>query len=415
MKNIQRATIATFLFMVTMTPVSWSQEVSKAVELLRYFPEGEYRLLTNNDFSQVSQEEAYPLFKWMSTKFSEVGGGRFSFQRSPLPKALQDKEISFTTAFLENVSIKEITVKQPENRRETFRQFRELRQKHPGFYGIDSRGEADDDGNLTLSIRINEGGRLYVLRYEDVNSFVEEALKEGLITLSGKKINKLPVYAFENESRRTGTSKHFAYATPFNELLLAPKIPLLRKMVAAAEGAEPNLLENPRYVDLIDIVPEMGQSWNIIYARLDEEGNIETQSRSGRLTGRRLSQREEDLESTPIFRAMTLIVGTDVKQVNIEIYTSEEYAEQGMNKARQSFGRANQNETLQNMLALRKEKTETSRDGKWVYRTLTYDRDFIKKTADLQEDLRNEMEERRAEWQKRREENQKSKTKDQDK
>ena len=327
MKNAWIVCLALFL-VISIGSVSSAQERPRADEILRWFPYGFYSHIEHRDDTLLQQGESWQLFKDYLDRPDPFA------EENALPPTLQEGIEARTMAQL-------LRLKQHELSAATLKEFalNEADAKKEDKATVE--GKEEDQGNeplripegTNMTIMSNVGDRLNVYRYDILDTRIEEALKKGEIADSGRRINERPIYRFRSRDE-SGDKGIYAYATVEGELLIATRLRNLALMVAAGTGAEMNMLDSEDYLDLIGLVPELGQKWQAFCSRAMNRSMIEQMRKDGE-EEEKIAGLEENFGRDASLHVETVDVGEQIVERRLEVYADEETAREMMNKGMQ--------------------------------------------------------------------------------
>ncbi len=231
-----------------------AQEESKsAEEIFRWFPIGIYRVYLHLDKAGMELEDSYPLFE---ANFNLI---EIIYMDEWKPPSMRGMYYSETSASL----------------------VQEKYKKGEGWVAF-SRKPHEKQKELLLKGEYPKpsvsNDFLQVWCFEDLDTLVAKALKNGEMDTTGERIYGRHVYSFSTP-RTDGPN--FAYATETQEMLVARKLENLKAMVAAGYGLEMNLLDHELNADLVDIIPHLGQYWKITNTWPSKTRSLEVAMRNG--------------------------------------------------------------------------------------------------------------------------------------
>ncbi|HUX08338.1 MAG TPA: hypothetical protein VMX35_13615 [Acidobacteriota bacterium] len=295
------------------------QERPRADNILRWFPYGYYSHIEHRDDTLMQQGEAWQLFKDFLDRPDPFSGA------AALPPSLKDGIEARTTAQLLRLKQRMLNSSDLED---LFTEEDEPEEKNEEAGEEKEAGEKERPSSIpegmTFTFMENVGDRLGVYRYELLDPQIEEALRASEIVDMGRRINERPIYRFSSRDE-SGDKGAFAYATAGGELLTAGRLRNLALMVAAGTGQEMNILDSEDYLDLIVLVPELGQQWRAICHRAMQKSMLEEMERKGGDQDT-IEQRRESLERGSRLSINTTDVGEQITERDIEVYLDEETA-----------------------------------------------------------------------------------------
>jgi len=172
---------------------------------------------------------------------------------------------------------------------------------------------------------------LFVIRYDDAESVVEEALKAGELERTGENILGKPVFFFGDREKGR---KYHVYLTPTQEVLVAEKVGKLRRMVSAGMGLEPNILDSADILPLLDHYPDLGHYWIFHVGGLAQRCFIKTRIEQG-LPKNDFADMQESIENGMQYSITTTLITDMIIKREIRVYGSEEEARKWAEKIRE--------------------------------------------------------------------------------
>ena len=241
-----------FVTAILMALLFWAapaaaQESSSTEELFSWFPIGQYRAYKHVDRAALESSEAFPVLSW------NFNVPYMMYKDEKLPPSLRDSYNSETSATICQEKYKKgegwvVFSRKPREEQEELLKKGECPQP----------SERDD--------------LLTVFSYDDLDSLIALALKNGEIDTTGELVLERPIYSYSTPA--TGGIR-YAYATATQEFLTASKPQNLRAMIAAGHGLELNLLDEESNVGMLEIIPHLGQYWKITNSRVGKLRDLE--------------------------------------------------------------------------------------------------------------------------------------------
>ena len=216
-------TILVALLISASSVFSAQKEALSPEELLAWFPAGQYFSLSHSDDAAIAVSELYRDF------FIFFGERSFFYTHNYHLPALDKRFLSVSAAILLRCRI-------PTNKDE----------------------ENDTD--------YRTGGTLFVIRYDNLDSLIEEALVSKEVTAMEETHLGRPVLNMVLKSLFGREWQYVCWAAPSQELLVAKEIDQLRAMIAAGTGQELNLPSESENVELMNAIKGLGQRWYVYKA-----------------------------------------------------------------------------------------------------------------------------------------------------
>lgn len=369
--------IAFLITLFALTVTSFAQERSRAEDILRYFPEGTYSDISHDEELSVPEAKAWKLYKTYQDKMRILSPKAESY--GELSSIFNKECLSHTKATLFVQRKLSETFKIGDEPVEVTDVHRRIKKKYPRAQStyvatpLEERKE-----QMTVVAIVNDGDTFHVYRYEDLDSLIKEALKSGDIERTDELILERPIYTCEGKNTRWGHDQQFfLYATPFNELLAAGRLEHLKQMIAAGEGRMENMLADSRYIDLLDLIPNMPGRWSVRFG-VDRFGWRVEQLEAQGLSEQKISKYKEDRKKLELYTASYMEIDDKILQHSVTVYEKEEHAIEAMNRKRPNVRRSPKTpKEFLAWLAMRENKTSMKRDGKRIVKTLTQDEEYL--------------------------------------
>jgi hypothetical protein len=260
--------ILVIVLLFALVPVLEAQDGS-ADEILSCFPEGRYLSISYYNLEALQKGELYPVYKKYFLKNypdeealkkneknqlssqsifikNSLSAPILDFDRLGLPMCLQKDIRSITLA--NPVSLTDLDTPEAS----TVQQIT-----------IDSPSA---DGEEKVAFFIQSSQSIAAFEYHDLRSAIKEAVQKGFLNASGSKLFGKPVFAL-TYSKKAKRSIQFAWPSDNQRLLVADSLKTLEKMAMAEQGQIQSLLDNPDFVDLVSLFPDLGPAWKIFSAR----------------------------------------------------------------------------------------------------------------------------------------------------
>ena len=386
------AVLTGLALILLLTGHSYGQELKQAEDILKWFPQGSYLMIKHKDIEMLMAGRAYPLYQEFfepKEEDAEAEDEEEGAERKKKLKKAKSGNFSFRFASF-GMGAASILDK------------REIRLPESMFEGLIattdahavSLADAPEDDNKTVqtvtfesrsgkktssvAVFLHENSTMAVHEYIDLDSTLKEAIKKGEVAKTGKRIAGRPVYTFQATSRGHRSSDQFAWASEANELIVASDREKLRKMILAGRGKMMRLLDDDDYVDLIELVPDLGAKWMVMSLKQSDE-RIENAVRDGEIEeedGERILERSK---KTPLLRITSLKVENAIVSQEISVYTESEHAEEAFNKSDENSPMASQQmpEGMSAYKALLKERRTRELDNNIVTTSTIIDKKLM--------------------------------------
>lgn len=185
----------------------------------------------------------------------------------------------------------------------------------------------------------NRGGTTFtdkkflVYRFADIDAAVSEATKKGILSPTGMKYLKRPVYAL---SKNLTVSWRYAWAASTGELLIAESQAGLRAMVDAGTGMGVSLVDSERFYDLQEIVP-VSPFWFIFLEQQLEKDDLERMLKEG-AEPESIDEQERQLKEQVLYTVGYFEIEEPLTFRLIQFFNDDEMAEKAFgSKDRESF------------------------------------------------------------------------------
>lgn len=350
---MKRALTISVALLFLVLNVSWGQEAETADSIFKWFPQGSYLSMNHRNFASLKLGKAYPLYEkyvqqtggviigddekkkpeksdkavksLKKIAFSIHEGGFYFGLDSKLPKQFEEGLLSSTKArysiFEKVENIEELHDIQEQNKESgkksstTMIMMAEATSKD---------GEEPAVSNMT--IMMDNGATMTVHRFLNLAENIDAALKEGTLVRTGKKIAGKPVYSFANQEKGDRSAKLFAWTTPENELLVCDNLKLLREMIKAGNGDTMRLLDDEDYVDLVQLLPDLGSSWSLSASGKTRK-QFEKELDSSDLTSEQRDRRKEENEKRELLSISSWKVTDKLIKAKYQVFHTNDAAE----------------------------------------------------------------------------------------
>ena len=231
---------------------------------------------------------------------------------------------------------------------------------------------------------------LYVYRFDELDSLVEQAVKSGEIDPTGKRAFGRPIYSYSADiqgMREIERKKFFAYATPTQELLVAEELSDIYKMTRAGYGLDPNILDHEDFSELLDLVPELGRLWSATACFKQFRDTLQSMRDKGAT--------EEEIEKTAgklpglRWKINAVLLEDEMIKKEIWICSDDDAAQMFFDSEIKTYGESPGYTT--NYLDVRQKKTRKTLEDNSVVFTTVYDDELLDSIAEMKK-LRQEFE-----------------------
>ncbi len=299
-----------------------AQEQLPLEELLRWFPYGTYSHIAHYDLKRLRKAEAYPVFcKYLDVKDYS---NRIRVFPAVLPPVFEEGITSATRA---NLIAYKVLTKDDDLY---------ARPKHDLISQRGLRGHMIFGYGGTVTGLDADLAELIVLRFDLLEPRLEEALKEGAIADTGRRLHKKAIYSFHYHLD-LGEGDYFAWATPTGELLLAADLDNLEKMANAGLGLDLSLLDDEHFLPLSGLFPELGHYW-YFYIGLDvaREFILEREIEAG-TSDDVIARIKDSIGDGSQYRVRTVLVTDEIIEREIHVHGSASVAEEDAGQLRRRF------------------------------------------------------------------------------
>jgi hypothetical protein len=368
-----------FILIVTAFNLAFAQEVQRAEDILRWFPQGEYRVIAHQDDELLASSKACDEFRgyfggWLEN--SDPEGNKISEDGAP--------GITRGSAFLLGApgSLDENITLLPESLREgvissTYggwvKILQEQRKEGSTVELIDEKSEGGKTGAKGVLVSSDTDLNVAVFRYLDLDSVIKKALKDGYLTDTGKKISGATVYTFSSDHPHSKRAAYFAWISPTNELLVSNHRGYLRAMIDTGSGENPSILDDDAFIELTRLVPDLGALWRAYPYAKTREKIIEHYKQADMDSEQRNARIEEEEKGVQLKVDTWRVEGQVINQI-YEIYFNSTHAEEAMAKARARGSRTmKEAPAFDALMLLLKERMKLEVQSNFFISTLVYD------------------------------------------
>ena len=218
-----------------------AQERLTPEEMFRWFPAGKYDEINHYDLSVARKQPGFQIY------FAEGVNKLENWSNNiVIPTELADNYLSVTA-----MSTVRLVVYQSEA---------------PRKLGRGAKIAGDKFGYKTYWSN-SFGYRMIVLRPQPNKNLNDLLQYSDSVKPTDKLINRRPVYVMDSDKFRGEKVSYYLWITPEQELLICENLELLKKMIAVGSGAEPGVLDDFPYPELLEILPELGPGWTFVTYR----------------------------------------------------------------------------------------------------------------------------------------------------
>jgi hypothetical protein len=173
-----------------------------------------------------------------------------------------------------------------------------------------------------LTVR-NTGAFLWVYSFSSLNPLVQECVQSGSFLTTGHTISGRPIYTFKAAGRE---EMLFTYATPSQELLVSSEEEFIWRMFQAGMGFDLSILDGDDYLDLFEMVPDLGERWDCTVCIVQQREKLERMQESD--APQELIERNRELIDTgERYGIVSWYFGEGITMRKLTIYGSEKEAE----------------------------------------------------------------------------------------
>jgi hypothetical protein len=326
------------LFLVAANDL-YSQEMQRADDILKWFPQGSYSHIQHVNREMLQAGSSYALymefFEPQPTRKDGEGnileetteirsfhmplGDILSAARIlegdilDLPSSLRKHVVTSTVA--NAVDLVEV----PDDEEESAQ-----------VVTLETKGGKDT--KAAVAMFISRDSTMSVHTFIDLEEILREAVENNVVDTSGKIIAGRPVYCFHTIVDGVRSGKLYAWASENGELIVAANRKMLRKMILCGRGELLRLLDDPDYVDLTSIIPELGAKWTVLSLKKSQQKVMEA-VREGDIGTEAAERMIERGEKSPLMQINSLKVDYTLVATEHTVYEEDDHAEEAMRRS----------------------------------------------------------------------------------
>lgn len=345
----QTTTLGAFILLLVFTMSLSAQDAARGEELLKWFPQGKYMMVSHRDDLRLAQGDAFELYKQFfepaepteknkkqagkkgdkEGDMEKPGGGAF-FARSVASisagRILPKDSLDIPPALLEGLYSVTVAsplslIDEPEGENDRVQTF-----------ALEKEGDDGEEGGTQMGVFIMEKSNMGVYRYHDLDTTIADALKKNQIARVGARIAGRPIYSFINAKNGHREQSQYAWASDTGELIVASDRKTLRKMILAGHGRMQRLTDEPAYVDLVTLLPELGAKWTM-HILMDMNRQMATAFEDQGMDDEKLEMMRDRQNKTPALQIESLDVGERLVSKSYRVYEEADAAEAAMDEA----------------------------------------------------------------------------------
>jgi hypothetical protein len=225
---------------------------------------------------------------------------------------------------------------------------------------------------------LSRRAHLCVYGFDSLPSLIKSALEAGEISDTGVIYKGFRVFSYNGINYRGERTKMFATSAFGLEWLVAEDLNSLRLMIATGLQANPCILEDDAMADIMEIIPDLGESWMIGESRPYFELQQEYYLRNGETEEDLKTWREEEMEQ-PVYAFFTSYFSDGYVEKEIRWFIDEEHAAKGALITFSQRPSKDDDEKEYKKLLVQRQTTEVV-DNLCIITTV-YDQELIEATA----------------------------------
>jgi hypothetical protein len=218
---------------------------------------------------------------------------------------------------------------------------------------------------------------LCVYRFDSLPSMIKNALKSGEISDAGVSYRNFQIFSYEGINYGGERTKMFATSAFGLEWLVAEDLNFLRLMIATGLQVNPCILDDDTMADIMEIIPDLGETWMISESRPYIELQQEYYLRNGE-TEEDLKAWREEVMQQPVYTFSTSYFADNYSEREIRWFIDEEHAAQGTRITFSQRPSKDDNEKEYKKLLVQRQSTEVV--GNLCIITTVYDQKLIDAT-----------------------------------
>ena len=290
------------------------------IDIIEYFPAGEYSCLTHVEYEAINKTAAAKTFYRVFGSNSRPEISLFVF----LPAELQKDIESFSWGEPMDIKVSVVT------RQKKLIAGDSIEKKDPP--GVSYCYMVAENRGAKELVYVRSGHeRFWVIRYFDLDSLIKTAVKKGALVPTGKIINDRMVYSSKSNKIR---KEYFFYPTLEQHLLAAEKLSSIVKMIDVKDVNSQGLVEDDTFKMLSTYSQDLGQFWHL-RGNLKRAADKHYEKEKEKLDPKILPAYEmihKQEESEEIYELTTVRVSDEVKEVRYQHFDDKELARSNFEK-----------------------------------------------------------------------------------
>ena len=336
-----------------------AQEIPVLDDLFQWFPEGKYESVEHLNLADIRENEAF-------LKYCQEN--ELICKSMVAMKSLPDQLVAEFESVTSMKRVKILVYKGKERR--------------PMAVGdVSTLYQAGDQWYSTIS----SGQWLLVYRFQDLDTLLKPLIKDGYFQAYGKKLFDRDVYQMQCYSL-DGKFDRFYYATPGNELLVAPDYKTILKMIGAGYGTELSILADFPFPRVRDYLPISGQWWKLVNHQPHNKAKLAKMEKD-EVAEDILDLFRDALKENDHLQITDLKFHDYHERRTIKFFTDDEEAREYLSRQAEMIKRhpaANSE-----IGKVRQDNIETIREGSMVVRSMHFTPDYLKAMEEWENDPKN--------------------------
>lgn len=388
--------LITIIILFWSSQISFAQDTPRAEHLLQWFPTGDYREIIHQNNDMLRSANSYPDFQqFFATPNSKETTEKEQKEKNDTPLAMGDHilkrllgiptcidawHVYLPASFHSQVSsatiAQNVLINDSPERGASKTKL------------LDQKGNGND--KLPPSIMVTSGSdeHLGVFEVPDTEELIKEALTQGSLTSTGKKLQSKPVFTFQSGKIRSKKLTLYLVAPSTTEIIVATRINLLAAMLKTGVGLEMGMIDDHNYRDLEVIVPRLGALWQLNSFGKTRERIIDEMKASS-YSLEMINKQIEKEKETPNLRINSWNLGKEIVSFTLQNYSDPEIAEKVFKNYQDNFALSIEGAPAFNLLQQKlKSRSKISLESNTIELAVTVDQELVqamnKAAADIE-------------------------------
>ena len=358
----------TLLVLFVFSSFAVSQDLKTEDSVFKCFPKGDYFTIDHVNLKAIEESPTLPLFNKYFPDKAKLNNLKLStgVNLDSLPASLRRDLLSVTTAFFSRVKpitdMDNLKLKKGSSR---IRMVSEV-SLDPGTKQVVNKEEM---------VVLDRGVPLTVLRFNDLQQTLRRAIKEGSLVetpslIEGRNVLELAFSAGGNRS----VLKALPLGT--DSILLAANTKQLKRMAEAAAQSRESLLDDMDYVNLIQMLPDLGAIWSI-NSKGKVQRSVLVKANDQNISSEEKALNRERIKNKELFIVNSWNLSNSISNTRYTLYDSREAAKNAGSYLNSGLLAHGQGQEIDNYNRLIEKSASSDIHGNMVIHTVEYGKELL--------------------------------------